>query len=449
VCPDTHFGSRHALRTAWFEPKCAVREVHPHGRHAAGIHKARRAAAYRRDVNDLAGPVALALVGLWVAYLVPHKLRHRQQLLESRADDRYSEALRVVAVSDRPGRAHRSERKIARPASASAECTPRIAARSLLTPGKGVPALPAGTATGGTTVDRPLGTQERLAADAARRRAQAHAARAAAVARRQAAARRRAVLAVGLVALTVVGWGAAAATAALTWVVGAVPTVLLGSVLVLGRRASRSWAAADAEWEARLAAERREAARLRPRTGATPVVQPAPQPLVTGRAVHPSDTSTQVFKAVVADRGEEAATAPHSTGATPVVRKSVISRPTPVVAEPTEAGRADKRDDRPQRQAAERSQAEAEPPQTTWSDDEWSPVPVPRPTYTMKASAPRREPAPLGEVEGSTAAAPAPAAAPAAPAEAEQPRPALEPPATTTGTIDLDAVLAKRRAAGE
>ena len=52
-------------------------------------------------MNDLAGPVALALVGLWGAYLVPHKLRYRQQLLESRADDRFSEALRVVAVSDR------------------------------------------------------------------------------------------------------------------------------------------------------------------------------------------------------------------------------------------------------------------------------------------------------------------------------------------------------------
>ena len=68
--------------------------------------------AYRRDVNDLAGPVALALVGLWVAYLVPHKLRYRQQLLESRADDRFSEALRVVAVTDRRirlgGRAPRS-----------------------------------------------------------------------------------------------------------------------------------------------------------------------------------------------------------------------------------------------------------------------------------------------------------------------------------------------------
>src|SRR4029078_5822358 len=70
-------------------------------RHAEAVPGGCGPDAYRRHVNDLAGPVALALVGLWVAYLVPHKLRHRQQLLESRGDDRFSEALRVVAVTTR------------------------------------------------------------------------------------------------------------------------------------------------------------------------------------------------------------------------------------------------------------------------------------------------------------------------------------------------------------
>src|SRR4029078_7568101 len=70
-------------------------------RHAEAVPGGCGPDAYRRDVNDLAGPVALALVGLWVAYLVPHKLRYRQQLLESRAEDRFSEALRVVAVTRR------------------------------------------------------------------------------------------------------------------------------------------------------------------------------------------------------------------------------------------------------------------------------------------------------------------------------------------------------------
>ncbi|HEY5554130.1 MAG TPA: hypothetical protein VIK43_04290, partial [Cellulomonas sp.] len=67
------------------------------------------------------------------------------------------------------------------------------------------------------------------------------------------------------------------------------------------------------------------------------------------------------------------------------------------------------------------------------------PVPVPRPTYTLKAPAPRREPAPLGEVEGSTEMR----------APAETPAAIVEPSALTTGSINLDEVLARRRAAGE
>ena len=62
----------------------------------------------------------------------------------------------------------------------------------------------------------------------------------------------------------------------------------------------------------------------------------------------------------------------------------------------------------------------------------------------MKASAPRREPAPLENLEGSTAVR---AAEVEAPADAE--RAPLEAPVETTGSIDLNAVLAKRRAAGE
>ena len=216
--------------------------------------------AYRRDVNDLAGPVALALVGLWVAYLVPHKLRHRQQLLESRADDRFSEALRVVAVSDRRNR----QEAVSGPTVSSTA--------GLLTPGKGLP-VATGSATGGTTVDRPHGTQDRITADAARRAAQARAARAASVARRGAAARRRALLAGFLVVATVVGWAAVGLSPLVTWVAGVVPTVLLGSVLVLGRRAVLAGREADEAWEQKIADERRVASG--PRTGAMRAVATA------------------------------------------------------------------------------------------------------------------------------------------------------------------------------
>ncbi|WP_028047304.1 hypothetical protein [Cellulomonas sp. URHE0023] len=406
-------------------------------------------------MNDLAGPVALALVGLWVAYLVPHKLRHRQQLLESRADDRFSEALRVVAVTSR------GSRSSAVPAGATAASS----TAGLLTPAKGLP-VQIGRATGGTTVDRPHGTQDRITADAARRAAQARAARAAAVARRAAAARRRAVLAGLLLLATVGGWVAVAVAPSIGWVAGVVPTVLLSTVLVLGRRAVLAGREADAEWEARIADERRTASA--PRTGAQRAVatasaaarsgaatapaaaarptatsaeaaapaarsakgQTTAQPstsaaehheptlsFVTGRAVHPSDASTEVFERIVEDKGETGGLARHSTGAIPVVRRSALTEP---VAQVDTSGDA-----------------------AATEDEAWSPVPVPRPTYTMKASAPRREPAPLENLEGSTAVR---AASEDATAEERAP---LEAPVETTGSIDLNAVLAKRRAAGE
>ncbi|WP_421732483.1 hypothetical protein [Cellulomonas sp.] len=384
-------------------------------------------------MNDLAGPVALALVGLWVAYLVPHKLRHRQQLLESRADDRFSEALRVVAVSDRRIRLEAS----------SAECGPTASSTAgLLTPGKGLP-VATGSATGGTTVDRPHGTQDRMTADAARRAAQARAARAASVARRAAAARRRALLAGLLVVATVVGWAAVGLSPLVTWVAGAVPTLLLGSVLVLGRRAVLAGREADEAWARKIADERRVASG--PRTGAMRAVATAtraaapvekstpkateksaqkavpaaaapleaPMAFVTGRAVHPSDASTEVFERIVEDKGESDGPARHaSTGQVPVVRRSVAERSTETPA--------------------------------VEDDEAWSPVPVPRPTYTMKATAPRREPVPLENLEGSTAARTAEAEAPAGSERAP-----LEAPVETTGSIDLNAVLAKRRVAGE
>jgi len=138
-------------------------------------------------------------------------------------------------------------------------------------------------------------------------------------------------------------------------------------------------------------------------------------PLVTGHAVRPSDAHTEVFERIVADRGESTGPVRHATGQVPVVRRAAE------VAADEGAG-----EDR---------------------DAEWSPVRVPKPTYTMKAPAPRREPAPLGEADAEASTARRPADAPTtvetAPAEV------TEPPALTTGSIDLNAVLARRRAAGQ
>ncbi|MFS0699896.1 hypothetical protein AB6N24_07975 [Cellulomonas sp. 179-A 4D5 NHS] len=393
------------------------------------------------------GVVALAVAALWIAYLVPHKLRYRQQLLESRADDRFSGALRVLAVTGPRGREARRDAEAAARAGAGADCGPTTEKRvGLLTPGRGVPLLTAGRV-GGTAVDRPHGTQDRISADAARRAAQRRAAHAAAVARRGAAARRRAALALALLVATVAGW-TVVGLSTVTVVAGIVPSVLLGGVLVLGRRAVLAGRAADAEWEQR----RHEAP---PVTGSVPLVRnpPAPAPArgaaassatsagkgagVKGRAVHPSEAHTEVFARIVDNvEGTTAARAPMSsagrpaTGAIPVVRKAETG------AQPTVAAQA----------SAEQSDGEP-----------WSPVPVPRPTYTTKAAAPRREPAPLGDVEGSTAAAAEPAgpgrvevpAAESRPAARADERAPLEPPAATTGSMNLDEILARRRAAGE
>lgn len=390
---------------------------------------------YRRRVHQLAGPVALVLAGLWLAYLVPHKLRHRQQLLESRADDRYSEALRVVTVTRRaPQVDDRRAGRVVRPAVGR----PHTGTTGLLTPGRGLPALTAGSWTGGDTVDRPHATPERVTAEAARRAATLRAARVAASARRAAAARRRAVLAAILLVGTAVGWAVVGLVPAVLPVVGIAPSVLFASVLVAGRAAVVSGRRHDEQVARQIVDSENLAAN--PRSGATRVVAPSatrtgatPAPLVTGRAVHPSEASTEVFAAIVADRGESGPSARHAgTGQVPVVRAG---------AAPASSGSFGSFGS---------------------SDEVWEPVPVPRPTYAMKPAAPRREPTPLGEVEGSTAVRPAtgvapasatpapaaPASTPSTPADDAEVR-TPEAPVETSGSIDLNAVLAKRRAAGQ
>lgn len=361
--------------------------------------------------------LTLAVAGLWVAYLVPHKLRHRQQLLEARTDDRFSGALRVLAVgADHTGRTSRTSDARSR-SGATPDCASTADKRvGLLTPSRGLPLVVTAGANGGSAVDRPLGTQDRLSADAARRTAQQRAAHAAAVARRGAAARRRAVLAVTLLVASVAGWTVVGLTA-ITVAAGVVPSVLLGGVLVLGRRAVVAGHASDVEWDRR----HRESA-------LAPARASAHAPAVTGRAVRPSDSHTEVFARILDQVDPRPAeTAPGATTASPsVVRRSARDADGHAV----EGG--------------------------------WSPVPVPRPTYTLKASAPRREPAPLGEVEGSTEVRTASRASDveSAVSLADPPSSAGQKPVTgvreplaasvvTTGSINLDAVLARRRAAGE
>ncbi len=259
---------------------------------------------------------------------------------------------------------------------------------------------------------RPHAAADRVGADAARRTSAARAARAASLARRAAGARRRALLAVVLLLATAVGWGAVAlGTAGL--LLGAVPSVLLVAVLGLGRRAVLAGRRADEAWEAGdLAAPAPRTARVADRPAARQPAAPAAArgrrtaPTVVGRAVHPSEAVTEV---IVPAAELVKTAAPRRV--VPSLRVDVSGEV--AVSEPTAAD-----------------------PMVDSGVGTWVPVPVPPPAYTLKPAVRPQEPAPLPVAEPAAIAASAPVA------EVEEPRP-------TTGGLALDAILARRRAAGE
>lgn len=77
----------------------------------------------------------------------------------------------------------------------------------------------------------------------------------------------------------------------------------------------------------------------------------------------------------------------------------------------------------------------------------WLPVPVPPPTYTLKPAAPRPEPAPLALPPASETPAPSSAGEEQALSEGEgRPAASGETDRTFADDLDLDAVLARRRA---
>lgn len=282
-------------------------------------------------------------------------------------------------------------------------------------------------------------------------------------ARRAAAARRRALLTVTLLLLTAVT-GVLAATTALSALFVLAPAALLLAVLALGRRAVRANARADAAWEARERARRAAAAasddvRLAGRPA--PVVRPR----VTGRAVKSSQSHTQMIARVRppgegAGSSEPAASEPSLERARLV---ATISAPRAASsAAPAGAGAAaSTARERGSSAATSEAPASATPVQTAAAGDstEWTSVPVPRPVYTMKSAAPRWEPAPLtAEMAQITLARRAELAAGDGAAVVtlvvEQPEDEASASAESEASSDslgvnLNSVLARRRAAGE
>ncbi|MGP7960268.1 hypothetical protein ACTVCO_05575 [Sanguibacter sp. A247] len=444
-------------------------------------------------MENLAGAGVLAIAALWAMYLLPQRVSQRTQVVEARTDDRHSGAMRILAVAHRDGRADPS---------ATHDCPPRqiphgrlltgpmpvviaqpTAAEGVLTMDRPVIAserrasAPAGHARGGTaTPDRATAPASRASHEPARpaattrsaatgqpsaaRTGLSAAARARAEAlsaRRAAAARRRLALTLALLAATAIAWTAVSAFS-IPVAVPAVLTAALVGVLGLGRRAVVTARRADAE-----AARRARGARVAsaPSAHATARVDGARTARragtargasVTGRAVHGSQTATQMISsAEVLERttastrragevAEPAATAAaaasvHDAPAAPADASAEVAptaeRETPVVA--ADAGRV-----RGSRQTEDARRADD-------SERVLGGFSLPRPTYTMKAAAPRREVAPLTDADVTT---PANAAERAA-ATAADAASAEEPATTTEGLgLGLDAILARRRASG-
>ncbi len=308
-------------------------------------------------------------------------------------------------------------------------------------------------------MDRPHAAAERRSADAARQVARIRAGFAAARSRRAAAARRRGLLAALLLVASSTAW-AVVGFAAAPWYVGAIPTALLVVTLVAGRFAVVAGTRNDTRWRQMIDEAERQAAKARtgsvrtivPRSSGTrrtaaprsaEVRRQAPRaatgstrPRVdlattalssgpVGRAVRPSEQVTDVFDVIVADRGETTPSVRHASGPTPVTTRPPTS---PAVSGPVPSA--------PSRRAAGERARTSEPVEAVERAG-WDPVDVPPPAYTLKQSASRPEPAPLSD---ETPVGDVPAE--------QQVEPPAEPEPITSGSIDLDAVLERRRASG-
>ncbi|ACQ79168.1 hypothetical protein Bcav_0907 [Beutenbergia cavernae DSM 12333] len=343
-----------------------------------------------------AGYVLLAVFLLCFVYLVPALVRRRQVALDSRVDDRFSTDLRLVATAGQG----------ARPATRHPRAAPSAPALHTRR------AIAAGSTRGESVVNRPAGMTERLVAVEARRVAATRAAAAAARAERAAAARRRLVLTLALIVTGAVAWSAVA-IADFSYLLALVPTVILAVVLVLGRRA----AAASSRADARDAARELSMSRNRDRRTA------------------PANSAAQLR----ARLGDGGAVAEKESAAAREAVPGLGMRWDAVGADTSDGGPVD----RP---------AGRQRPESRIEDDGagWTPVPVPVPTYTLKPTAPRRQPEPWAAPAAATGADAAEARAAETPDPLAAETRAGEPEPVSPGAgIDLSAVLARRRAAGQ
>jgi hypothetical protein len=358
-----------------------------------------------------AGLAALALLVLWLGFWVPQQVQRRQVLADAGLDDRFSGALRVLSVG----------------------------ADGSTTAGKGR-AMHTTSTTGPVTGSVPLVAGATGATSSGRR---ARTARLEVLERRAARARRRLTLTVLLVVATAAVW-TVVGLGFVHWGVGAAVSGLLVVVLVMGRLAVLAARRSDARWRADRRAQRQRATQERTLAHGGPYA-PRNRARITGLAVHPSSTHTQMIPRVqpaASPPSRERAARPEATSSADDVAETEPER---AVVIGTVAA--------PSAPAPARRPVGGEP---------WEPVPVPLPTYVTKPEAPRREQETTVPVSRRRVALPpvwdvVPERASATSADdagvgdrstadavrADEPRPRTE----TLG-LPLEQILARRRATG-
>jgi hypothetical protein len=320
------------------------------------------------------------VVGLWAAYLLPQWVRRRESLGHSRVYDRHSQRLRVLP------------RRRPSPSATGPSSRPLLPVSRV----DGVPPVRAGA----RAQARPKALPD--VAPVAGRGLVARGASAAL------AARRRAVVLVGLVLVTAVGWVVVALPSpdVAGWV-GVPASVVLGLDLLALRTAARS----RARRAARVASARRVAeivagARESAARGDVPAdVRSDVRPDVRadgqaggqagGRADVRPDRARMPGRPVAPMRTVARTAGPRATPAErPLVRPTVrpSARPEVAAATAAPAGARGWDDRRWEDETGEIVGVERHNPLTP--DDGWAPVAVPTPAYLLKPVIPRRPPVP-------------------------------------------------------
>lgn len=396
----------------------------------------------------------LALVAVLAVYVLPFLVGRREVMGRARAEDRYSGQLRVL-LTQVPD------------ASADPACL-RSGHVEIFRRRPEV-----------RTMNRPAVRNVR-ALRTERELARARRARAEAVARRRVAASRRATVAAVLAGLTLGTWVVTAVTTA-PWPVGLVPTALLLASMVMGRQAAVAGVRADAVARRRITQLERDLRALTGETAARRGDEPAGDRAADGMSESDAaqDPGGEPARAhVVAEAGMSVAageaTAPLADGpatvdvlvekdnAAPVAVEidsalagwGGAARPRPVSGPPTPSadaaptqGQATSRtasepaDGKPVTASVGDLGGERETTAPSTPPQGWRPVRVPAPTYTLAARAPRRAYAEIEEPGAERAVSPV------RPMTALRTTPS--PAEADFHPIDLDAVLERRRAAGE